>query len=762
MSQVNVVTKFSYIALIMFITVFVSQTVFAEQYLVNTQKGYKKALNKVKPGDEIVLANGVWSNFEILFKGYGQANKPITLTAQTKGKVILSGQSNLRLAGKYLAVSGLVFKNGYTPNSAVVSFRQNKKNLAFYSRVSEVVIDNFNNPDKQESDYWVAMYGQHNRFDHNYLVGKRNKGVTLAVRLDSKHSEQNYHLIDHNYFGPRPIFGSNGGETIRIGTSHFSLSDSFTRVENNYFDHCNGEVEIISVKSGRNKILNNVFFESRGTLTLRHGHNNLVEGNVFFGNGKDHTGGIRVINENQIIKNNYLEGLTGYRFGSGLTLMNGIYNSPINRYNQVVNALIENNSFINVAHIQLAAGSDKERTAPPKDSVIRDSLFFNANLEQPFTAFDDISGIKFVDNIANTDTTAVIKKGIAKTQIALKRASNGLMYPTDPALKNIGASRTLSPISKQQVGPDWYKKSPATVAFSSGKTTIVKANGNALFNAVKNAQSGDVLLLENGKYAVSKLIKIDKTLTIKAQQSKHAFITFERTALFEIDNGGSLALDGLVFSGTESPDAQGNTLIRTKKWGMIENYRLIMSNSVVHNLLINHQFHFFDSGKGAFADKIELTNNQFSNISGDVLRLNKEIEDLGIYNAEYVILKDNQFSNIKGFLLNLYRGGTDESTFGPHLNMNHNSVINVGNGTRNKAHASILLHGVQVTDIEDNTFSKSAKVLVEHTVGDPITTIVNNKFIDMSAPKVVELIKKSANSPIIKNNQVLDKSSLSK
>ena len=55
-------------------------------------------------------------------------------------------------------------------------------------------------------------------------------------------------------------FGSNGGETLRIGTSHYSLSDSFTVVENNYFERTNGEVEIISVKSGKNQIRNNVFF----------------------------------------------------------------------------------------------------------------------------------------------------------------------------------------------------------------------------------------------------------------------------------------------------------------------------------------------------------------------------------------------------------------------------------------------------------------------------------------------------------------------
>lgn len=728
---------------------------FAKQWLVESPKAFKSALKQVKPGDAIVLANGVWNDFEVLFTAKGTKQKPITLKAQTKGQVILSGQSNLRLAGEHLVVSGLVFKNGYTPNSAVISFRQNKHNLAFHSRVTEVVIDNYNNPDKQESDYWVALYGQYNRFDHNHLVGKRNKGVTVAVRLDSKASQENHHVIDFNYFGPRPVFGSNGGETLRIGTSKYSLTNSFTRVENNYFDRCNGEVEIISVKSGKNQLLNNVFFESRGTLTLRHGNGNIVEGNVFFGNGVDHTGGIRVINKDQVITNNYMEGLTGYRFGSGFTVMNGVPNSSINRYHQVANARIENNSLINVSHIQLAAGSDKERSAKPINSAMNNNLIFNANNSQPFTAFDDISGITFKNNIANTQTNGVINSGIKQKPLSLKRYSNGLLYPVDKSLINVGASQSLSPISKNNVGTTWYEKSPANVAFASGKKTPVNASGDALFNAVKEANSGDTLILENGYYDVSKLILINKTLTIKARAKGKARITFQRTSLFEITNGGNLQLDGLVLDGSQSPDSHGNSLIRTQKWGMIENYRFIMVNSIVKNLNVNHSFHFFDSGKGAFADEITLSFNTFTNVTGDILRLDKEIEDLGIYNAEYVTLESNKFNEIKGALVKLYRGGTDESTFGPHIIMNDNELFNVGLGKRNKSKSSLYLHGVQVTNVFENTLNTTAPITVEHTVGEPQTQIKENVL--SQKVSVVELRVAGQHTAKLLNNKIMSK-----
>ena len=90
------------------------QNALAKEYVVKTQKQYKNVMGKLVAGDEVVLANGIWSDFEIVFKAQGSKKKPVTLRAETAGQVILSGQSNFRLAGQYLVVSGLVFKNGYT------------------------------------------------------------------------------------------------------------------------------------------------------------------------------------------------------------------------------------------------------------------------------------------------------------------------------------------------------------------------------------------------------------------------------------------------------------------------------------------------------------------------------------------------------------------------------------------------------------------------------------------------------------------------
>ena len=271
----------------------------ANAKLVHNLEEFNAAMKKLKPGDELVMANGTWKNVELKFKATGEPGNQIELRAEEPGKVLLTGQSNLRISGKHLVISGLVFKDGYTPTSEVISFRTSKKDLANHVRVTNTVIDSYSNPERHDNDTWVAIYGKNNQFDHNSLINKGNRGVTLAVKLKDEASRENNHVIEYNYFGPRQNLGSNGGETLRVGTSHYSRTYSNTKVQNNYFDRTSGELEIISSKSCGNEFRNNVFFESQGTLTMRHGHHTLVENNYFLGNRIPNTGGIRIINEHQ-------------------------------------------------------------------------------------------------------------------------------------------------------------------------------------------------------------------------------------------------------------------------------------------------------------------------------------------------------------------------------------------------------------------------------------------------------------------------------
>jgi len=714
--------------------------------LVKDQAAFEQAVENAGPGDVITLANGTWEDFEILFTGNGEEDNPITLTAETKGKVIISGQSNLRMAGEYLEVSGLVFKDGYTPTQEVISFSRDKNTFANNSRITEIVIDDFNQPERQEVDYWVMMYGKNNRFDHNHLVGKRNKGVTMAVRLNTKASQENNHRIDHNYFGPRQILGSNGGESLRIGTSHHSRTDSFTVVENNYFDRADGELEIISNKSGKNTFRNNTFFESRGTLTMRHGNNNLVEGNVFFGNGEEHTGGIRVINAGQTIRNNYMEGLKGTRFGGALVVMNGVPNGPINRYDPVINALIENNSLINSDNIQLGAGSDEERSGVPEDSRFEDNLIYNEVERDVFTVYDDMSGIYFQNNVIGTEKLPEFTSGFGYKALDFARAENGLLYSASDA----GVTKDLVVTSKESVGPNWYPKTEPVVPFGSGAVHSISPKASALYNAVKEAKDGDTIVLSAGDYVVSKFLKLDKTLTIKGEGDVN--LTFERSTMIEVLDGGSLQLLNVNISGADSPDYAGNSVIRTSPYSMLRNYRLEIVDSRFSDLDTNHSFNVVSVSKGTFADNMVIKNSTFENISGAIVRLDKEDDDYGIYNSEYLTITDSSFKNVGHDIVDYYRGGRDESTFGPHFTLTGSTLDGIGKDKRNGSKSSLYLHGVQVTNIENNTFTNSAPFVINHTVGEPKTKIQNNVFKGTSGPVVKELNSILENTAIIKNN----------
>ena len=467
----------------------------ARVMLVRTQDEYRRAASNPQPGDVIVLANGEWRDFEIVLTGRGTPERPIALLAQEAGKVFITGRSNLKLGGRHMLVSGPVFRDGYTPTGEVIAFRRTKEDVATDSRVTQVVIENFNQPDRTRTDYWVALDGQRNRFDHNVLLGKTNAGVTLAVRLDLEESRENGHRIDHNYFGPRPVLGSNGGETMRIGTSRESMFNSRTLIEDNVFDRTNGEIEIISIKSGANIVRGNLFLEAQGAVTLRHGDGNTIEGNVFLGNGKPNTGGIRVINRDQIVRGNYMEGLRGTGFAGALTVMNGVPNSPVNRYVEVSNALIQNNTIVDSARMTLAAGADEERSAPPVNSrMVRNLISFGA-VSKPIEVEDDISGIALEDNLIRTARPVTGFAAATQGEIALERAANGLLYPVDPALAEIGAPRDLVPVALDSVGTRYFVKPGPDVQFGSGRVIEVGEGSAALLAALAQAQDGDRLVL---------------------------------------------------------------------------------------------------------------------------------------------------------------------------------------------------------------------------------------------------------------------------
>ncbi|RHW18410.1 poly(beta-D-mannuronate) lyase [Sphingomonas gilva] len=689
----------------------------AETTVVRTQAEYANAAKRLRPGDTIVLANGEWRDFQIVFTGQGAADKPITLTAETKGKVFITGQSNLRLGGRHLVVSGLVFREGHSPTEEVIAFRRDSKTPASDSRLTEVVIDGFNPPSRTKEDRWVSLYGERNRIDHSHFEGKANAGVTLAVIRNEPRADN--HRIDHNYFGPRPVLGSNGGETIRIGTSDESLSDSSTIVERNIFEGCDGEVEIVSVKSGGNIVRGNLFLASQGALVLRHGNGNLVERNVFLGKGKANTGGIRVINRDQIVRGNYIEGTRGVSFLSAVALMNGVPNSKINRYHQVADAVIANNSLIDVARVTWGAGADAERSAPPIDTRIADNLIVGADGKDPVRVETDLSGVTFAGNV-----------NAAERSVKLERGANGLLYPTDPALAGIGAPHDLVVVKRAEVGAAWYGPAPEA-AFGSGRTIAVPAGGS-IAKAAAKAESGDTLALAKGDFRLAAPVAVADQLTITGAGAATRLLPAGDA--FSITGGGGLRLANLSIAG-------GANAIAVEP-SATANYAVELADVQVSGLSGD----VLKTAAGTMARRVAIGDSRFAGIAGAVVAGAAETGGKGTYSADRVTIADSRFENV-GMVADLLRKGTDESTTGPTFAMTGSTVTASGKGG-----ASVRLSGVQTTSITGNRFVRSGPIAVTHSVGTPSTAITGNRFAATPAPRIEELHYRGPDRARITNN----------
>ena len=58
------------------------------------------ANKNAKPGDTIILQNGEWKNITISLDCIGSKEKPVVIKAQTPGKVLITGNSKLKIGGQ--------------------------------------------------------------------------------------------------------------------------------------------------------------------------------------------------------------------------------------------------------------------------------------------------------------------------------------------------------------------------------------------------------------------------------------------------------------------------------------------------------------------------------------------------------------------------------------------------------------------------------------------------------------------------------------
>lgn len=731
-----------------------SSVIEAKTIKVTTSNELKVAIKQAVAGDEIVLSNGIWKDIQIEFFGKGTVEAPIVLRAETAGKVTIEGVSNLKMGGTFLLVKDLYFTNGYTPSEAVIDFHIEGKQIASHCKVTNCVIEDFTQLNRVKQDHWVEFWGRHNELSNCYIAGKSNQGPTIMVILKGNEQINNYHKIINNHFGPRPRKGGPHGETIQIGDSGTSMAPCFTTVANNLFERCDGEVEIISNKSNNNIYRNNVFYKSEGSLVLRHGNYCTIDSNIFIGDEEsEFMGGVRVVNTGHWITNNYFYKINGAEFRSALAVMNGVPKSPQNRYNQVTDAVIAYNTFVDCRtpwQFSVGANMDKSdvlplqeiRSARPERTIVANNVIYNAvPNDLPIKAYDKVTGVLFQNNITNNPNNSDVKdKGLVTESFSMSKVSDWLYVPQvdkkevyagfdfETIDKDLfGSDRTkvnaigamILPVSnnglidKNNYGCSWFSNESKKVPSKIVQIRSVKE----LITALGQNVSGTTFELAKGTYKLDNSIVIDKNIIIRSKDVNNKAVLVYKgktsTPAFLMVPKGNLTLSNVFLKGGSSQNA-----FATKEKDMASAYNLKIDNSEISDF-----DYVLRAYKDAFADTISVDKSFIKNCKRG-LSLAAENDDLGEYNAEFVYVTNSKFEGVDNAVVDYYRGGYDESTIGGNLVFNNNTVTHCG-----KMEESGLLiknRGIVNLTIAKNRFENNAVKVVAVLWGEKDQKEVEN------------------------------------
>ena len=464
----------------------------ANNYVVSSAAELSALLTNVKAGDIIVWKDGAYINDTINFSPSvrGDLGKAILLRAETAGKVSFSGNTQLVFGKDFLQVEGFIFTGECTLANKENVVQFNDK--ANHCRLTNCAITNYSATEESGIDnFYVCIKGTYNEVDHCYFMGKINKGPVMVVEYKqepgfvpgSDVAPSSYDHIHHNYFGYR-TFSANGGEQMRIGVSQTSFTHGFNIIEYNYFDDERLEAEVVSNKSCDNIYRFNTFMGNDGGMVIRHGQRCFVYGNYINGkSGRNESAGLRIVNPNNTVFNNYVENCEGGEKGmrSPITIMSGLEGSTVSGYFPADNAIVAYNTVVNSVGpaIKLAVGNANKGKAlvAPKNVLVANNTIINTigKSANPFELADTLATYNLTNNAYTNGTTN--EKGFKKLSTAPQKDKLGY-YIVKPIINKVvidsinarlaihkiklttAAITTFNPawiLKKQDVGVSWIK-----------------------------------------------------------------------------------------------------------------------------------------------------------------------------------------------------------------------------------------------------------------------------------------------------------------
>jgi len=386
--------------------------------LVTTMAALQKAVSEAKPGDVITVADGNYDQ-GCLLKGKGTKDKPIVVRAQTLGQVGIS--KPVTIQGSYVTLLGVRFSKQGRVHMRGVGLRLSRCSMSNIETGKWVT----NDPTSRNIEV------DHCLFEKKENNLKRSRDCQLIQIIVQNKGEG--HHIHHNHFRDIPKGKGNGFETVQLITQGNPFNptggDCGTVIEDNLFERCNGEAEIISVKSSGNIVRRNTFRECRGSLVLRHGHRNLAVANIFIGGKETGSGGIRLQGKDQVVANNYFYGL---RYG--VAMMDG---TPDDLYVRVERAKIIHNTVVNCKSA-LSVGHNHPKHpngTVPSLCVIANNLFVGNPKDEESRIVEYVQGDKpegwtWANNVYSATLGIPPTAGIRSGTHGLRLEKGHLLLPT--------------------------------------------------------------------------------------------------------------------------------------------------------------------------------------------------------------------------------------------------------------------------------------------------------------------------------------------
>jgi poly(beta-D-mannuronate) lyase len=272
----------------------------------------------------------------------------------------------------------------------------------------------------------------------------------------------------------------------------------------------------------------------------------------------------------------------------------------------------------------------------------------------------------------------------------------------------ISAVKTIEELT----GINWYNsENPVKNKKVCAKIYYIKNPSKNLSEIIGSISSGGIIeITDSGTFLIDETFEISKNVTIRSSKNlaKKPVLKYSGRksgfSFFILINGGTLSLEGIVFSGESNGEYDPENVILAKA-PMIEHYKVKIEDCEFFDFT-EANFSILKGEKNTYADSISVQNSLFREMSCDAINLASEKDDNGKYNVEYLIVRNCIFHKIMGNAINLYRGGNDESTLGPFLLIDHCIFSDVNN---REAGSVLRMIGVQNASIKNSIFHESGK-----------------------------------------------------